>query len=230
MNPLTLRRLHRWVGLACALTVLLAAGSGILHTVMTWTQPPPPRPEPATPFSPTNIAFPVSALPGSLGPIRSLQIHTFDQTTWYQVSTPQGLRYFSTVDGREDPAVETRLALAIARRHLGSGLVGDAFTYTGRLDAYDREYLSIFRLLPVHRIEVADGRGTRLYVSTLTGSVARHTDDRRQFEANVFSLFHKYAFIPNKGLRDGVLVTATAIAFLAALTGVILFFATRRRA
>jgi hypothetical protein len=66
-------------------------------------------------------------------------------------------------------------------------------------------------------------------VSTLSGSVARHTDDRRQFQANVFSLFHKYAFIPNKGLRDGLLVTFTALAFLASLAGVALFFATRRR-
>jgi hypothetical protein len=229
MKASTLRSLHRWIGLACALTLLLAAGSGILHTVMTWTQPPPPRPEPATSFSPANIAFPVSALPANLGPIRTLQIHSFDQTTWYQVSTPQGLRYFNTTDGQEDPAVETRLALAIARRHLGSGVAGDAFTYTRRLDTYDREYLGIFRLLPVHRIDVDDGRGTRLYVSTLSGSVARHTDDRRQFEANVFSLFHKYAFIPNKGLRDGVLVTFTALAFLASLAGVALFVVTRRR-
>ena len=229
MKATTLRRLHRWIGLSCALTVLIASGSGILHTVMTWTQPPPPRPEPAGTFNPATVTFPVSGLPTSLGLIRSLQIHAFDREAWYQVSTPQGFRYFSVADGHEDPSVETRLALAIAHRHLGAGVAVDSFKYNRRVDAYDSEYLSIFRLLPVHRIDVADGRGTRLYVSTQTGSVARHTDDGRQFEANVFSLFHKYAFIPNKGLRDGLLVMFTSFAFLTSLSGIVLFVTTRRR-
>jgi PepSY-associated TM region len=231
MTPSSFRRLHRWIGLTCALTALLATGSGILHTVMTWTQPPPPRPEPAAAFAAATVLFPVSALPADLGAIRSLQIQSLDADAWYQVSTATGPRYFSTRDGHEDPTVETRLALAIARRYLGNsaGFTADALSYTRRLTAYDSEYISIFRLLPVHRIDVADGRGTRLYVSTQTGSVARHTDDSRQFEANVFSLFHKYAFISTKGMRDGVLVTFTAITFLASLTGVILFFVTLRR-
>lgn len=42
MNPKLVRQLHRWIGLACAFTVLAASGSGIRHTVMTWTQSPPP--------------------------------------------------------------------------------------------------------------------------------------------------------------------------------------------
>lgn len=229
MKPSTLRALHRWIGLACALTVLLATASGILHVVMTWTQSPPPHPAPAADFSPVDLAFPVSSLPADLR-VRSLQIRLLDNEPWYQISTTTGPRYFSAIDGREEPALDTRLALDIARRHLTSAaLPPDAFAYARRLDAFDREYIGIFRLLPVHRIDVADGKGTRLYVSTQTGGVARHTDDRRQFEANVFSNLHKYAFIPHKPTRDAVLVAFTTLAFLASLAGVVLFFATRRR-
>ena len=78
-------------------------------------------------------------------------------------------------------------------------------------------------------IDVADGKGTRLYVSTQTGGVARLTNNARQFEANIFSWFHKYSFIPHKGWRDGLLVGFTALAFVASLAGVVLFFVTRRR-
>lgn len=229
MKPSTLRALHRWIGLACALTVLLATGSGILHVVMTWTQSPPPRPAPADDFAPAAITFPVADLPADLR-VRSLRVRLLDNEPWYQISTADGPRNFSAADGREDPAVETRLAFDIARRHLASAaLPPDAFTYARRLDSFDREYIGIFRLLPVHRIDVADGRGTRLYVSTQTGGVARHTDDRRQFEANVFSNLHKYAFIPHKPTRDAILVTVTTLAFLASLAGIFLFFATRQR-
>jgi hypothetical protein len=196
---------------------------------MTWTQSPPPRPAPAADFAPAAITFPVSSLPADLR-ARSLQVRLLDAEPWYQISTTNGSRYFSAADGREDPDVETRLAFDIARRHLAAAaLPPDAFTYARRLDAFDREYIGIFRLLPVHRIDVADGKGTRLYVSTQTGAVARHTDDRRQFEANVFSNLHKYAFIPHKPTRDAVLVAFTTLAFLASLAGVVLFFATRRR-
>lgn len=229
MSPSTLRRLHRWIGLACSLTIMLAAGSGLLHVAMTWTQPPPPRPAPAAGFAPPAIAFPISALPAAL-PIRSIQVRLLENEPWYQVSTPDGLRYFNAVDGREDAGVETRLAFDIARRHLASAaLPPEAFTYARRLDSFDDEYISIFRLLPVHRVDVADGRGTRLYVSTATGSVARHTDDGRQFEADLFSLFHKYSFIPHKPTRDVLLAAFTAVAFLASLAGLVLFFATRSR-
>jgi hypothetical protein len=59
--------------------------------------------------------------------------------------------------------------------------------------------------------------------------VTRHTDDRRQFEANVFSNFHKLAFIPDKAVRDWVLVALTSATALVALLGVGLFFVTRPR-
>jgi len=229
MSPATLRRLHRQIGLACSLTVLLATGSGLLHVVMTWTQPPPPRPEPAGAFAPEVAIFPIGSLPADLAPLRSLQLVTVDGRPWYQAFPVQGApRYFSAVDGGEDASLETAHALEIARRHLGSArLAPEAFAYSRRLDAYDDEYVAIFRLLPVHRVDVADGRGTRLYVSTVSGSVARHTDDGRQFEASLFSLFHKYSFIPHKPTRDLVLVAFTALAFLASLAGIALFVATR---
>jgi hypothetical protein len=231
MKSSTLRRLHRWIGLACALTVLAATGSGILHVVMTWTQSPPPRPQPFGVIDAASVRIAPSEAIERLGgknlAINALSLRTIAGEPWYQViaaGSPVPL-YLNAIDGHEDPQADQRYATEIASRQLG----GAPVRWVKRLDAYDSEYIVIFRLLPVHRIDVDDAKHTRFYVSTLTGSVARLTDDGRQFEANVFSYVHKYAFIRHKGWRDGLLVTFTAIAFLASLAGIALFFATQRR-
>jgi hypothetical protein len=61
----------------------------------------------------------------------------------------------------------------------------------------------------------------------MTGTVTRHTDNHRQLDANIFGLVHKYAFIRDKNLRNGILTLTTAGIFLTALAGVLLYF--RRR-
>jgi len=232
MSPALLRRLHRWIGLACALAMLASTGSGILHVVMTWTQSPPPRALPSGAINVSAVRVAPAEAVARLGrpdlSVLSLSLRTISGEPWYQIiaagsSVPL---YVNAVDGRVDSEADARYASEIAARQLGGGPV----RWTRRLDTYDSEYIAIFRLLPVHRIEADDGRGTRVYVSTLTGSVARLTNDRNQAEANVFSLVHKYAFIHAKGWRDGLLVTFTGLAFLASLAGIVLFVATRRRA
>ena len=38
MSPKLIRKLHRWLGLAFSISVLMASGSGVIHTIMTRTQ------------------------------------------------------------------------------------------------------------------------------------------------------------------------------------------------
>lgn len=231
MNPKLLRKLHRWVGLTCALTVMAAASSGILHVVMTWTQSPPPlgvaAPRLETSAVRVSPGEAVERIGGAKVNIRSLSLRMIGGEPWYQMlvegtTTPF---YINATDGREDERVDERYATEIAARHIGGA---SSVRWTRRLDAFDSEYIAIFRLLPVHRVDVDDGRGTRVYVSTVTGGVARATNDRSQFEANLFSRVHKYAFITSKPWRDGLLVAFTGLAFLASLAGVVLFFVTGR--
>lgn len=229
MKPTTVRKLHRWTGLACALGLLMASGSGILHVVMTWTQSAPPPARPADSIRAADLQIsPAEALERLGGtPASAVSLRMIGGEPWWQVMVPGSSvpAYISARDGREDAERDALYAAEIASRYLG----GVPVRWTRRLDSYDREYIPIFRLLPVHRLDVDDGQGTRLYVSTLTGSVARHTDDGRQREANLFSLLHKYQFIPVKAWRDGLLVAVTGIMFVTALGGLILFFLTRPR-
>ena len=227
----TWRRLHRWHGLVVSVIVLASAGSGLIHTWMSRTQSPPPAARPgvglsasAAVLAPATVAL---SLPATAGAVLSMDLRPLGGEPWYRISA-QGQRaplWISAVDGRPDPGADARYAARIASAHLGGATVRQS----GFLTAYDDEYIAIFRILPVYRFHADDSKGTRVYVSTMTGSVTRLTDDRKQWEANVFSLFHKWTFLTSKDARDWGLMIAMAAIIALALSGIGLFWATRKR-
>lgn len=228
----SMRKAHRWLGLVFSVTILVSASSGILHQVMARTQPPPPKPHPHGTVDLTRLTFPLSRaverLGTSAGAVRMVSVRMIEGRSWYQFLLEGSERpvYLDAEDGSLGTEADERYALDIARLHLGPEA---RLRYTAYLTEYDAEYLNIFRILPVYRYDAEDGRGTRVYVSTMTGSVTRHTDDAKQFEAMVFSNLHKFQFIKNKDLRDTALVTVTLGAVGVALMGIALFIGTSRR-
>ena len=231
MKASTLRRLHRWLGLIFSLSILASALSGVLHTIMAHKQPPPPAVKPSGSFlDPSAIRFgPAEAmknLPADFGNVAAINLRMIGGEPWYQIYGASPVpSYVSALDGRIDPSQDEKYGAEIAERFLG----GAKAAKTDYLTSFNKEYINIFRVLPVYRFNSEDGRGTRVYVSTTTGSVTRYTNDQMQFEANVFTNFHKLAFIPDRTTRDIVLVTLTGGTALAALAGVFLFFYTRRK-
>lgn len=232
-SPRIVRQLHRWLGLAFALAALTSAGSGVLHNVMTRTQSPPPPVRPSgaglelasVRVSPADAA---KALPAAMAQkaVSAVNLRSIGGEPWWQffVSGAPGVQYVNASSGTLDPTQDERYAAEIASSHLGGAKV----QRKAYLTAFDAEYIAIFRVLPVYRFDAGDAAASRVYVSTVTGSVTRFTDHRRQWEADVFSNLHKLAFIPNKDVRDFVLTTLTAGVFLASLLGLILFFQTAR--
>jgi hypothetical protein len=231
MNKQLIRKAHRWLGLIFSLTILMSAGSGVIHNVMTRTQAPPPPARPSGALDVSLIKLSVTdaaaKLPDAAQGIAAVNVRSIGGQPWYQIytKTTHAAQYVSAVDGRVDPAQDEAYAAEIASAFLGGAQVRK----TGFLTAFNREYINIFRLLPVYRFDSDDALHTRVYVSTTTGSVTRHTDDERQWEASVFTNFHKLGFIPNKDLRDLVLTVLTAATCIVALLGVMLFFLTRRK-
>jgi uncharacterized iron-regulated membrane protein len=230
MKKQTQRRLHRWLGLIFSLSILAFATSGMLHILMTYTQEPPPPARPSGGFlDPSKIIIPPAAgmknLPADFGQVRAINLRLIGGEPWYQIYGSGGVpAYISATDGRLDPSQDESYAAEIASAYLG----GAAVQKTDYLTTFNREYINIFRVLPVYRFDANDKAGTRVYVSTVTGNVTRHTDDGRQLEANIFSNFHKLAFIPNKQTRDIALTTITVGVILASITGIALFFTTRK--
>jgi hypothetical protein len=206
--------------------------SGVIHTVMTRTQAPPPPARPSGGgLDPAairvSVAEAIAKLPAGSGAVQAVNLRGIGGEPWYQIYTGAGGApvYVSAADGRVDPAQDERYAAEIASAFLGGAKVAK----TEYLTAFNGEYINIFRVLPVFRFDAGDGLQTRVYVSTTTGSVTRHTDRQRQFEANVFTNFHKLGFIPDKNARDIVLAVLTGGAALAAMAGIVLFFVTRPR-
>ncbi len=229
MSPKLIRKLHRWLGLAFSISVLMASGSGVIHTIMTRTQAPPPQAKPSGGGMDVNaikisVADAVTKL-GSAAEVQAVNLRGIGGQPWYQIyaKNAKGPQYVSAVDGRVDPSQDEAYAAEIAKNFLA----GAEVKKTDFLTAFNMEYLNIFRVLPVYRFDANDGLDTRVYVSTTTGSVTRHTDRERQLEATIFTMFHKLGFIRNKDVRDYVLAALTFGTFLAALLGIWLFFVTR---
>ena len=103
-------------------------------------------------------------------------------------------------------------------------------TQDAYLTRFDGEYFAIFRILPVYRFSADDAAGTRVYVSTMTGSVTRLNDDRRQLEGTIFVMLHKWMFITNHAVRDWALMVAMGSLIALAVSGLVLFWRTRRTA
>jgi hypothetical protein len=227
-----LRRFHRWHALAMSLVVIASAGSGLIHTWMSHSQPPPPAARPAGEVDLSAATLPPSALsaglPATAGKPVSASLRPLDGDVWWQIicdgQTAPIWRHATT--GAIDDAADARYAAQIAARAMGGGSVRQ----TAYLTAFDAEYIAIFGILPVYRFDADDAAGTRVYVSTMTGSVTRATDDHKQWEADVFSLLHKWNFIPWRPLRDWALLIAMASLILLACGGIVLFFTTRQRA
>ncbi len=227
MKPTTIRRTHRWLGLIFSITILTSSGSGLLHVWMTRTQsaPPPARPAGGS-IDPLRIrvtpAEILAKYPSS--PVVSMNLLNVSGRPFYQTfvkDRPEPV-YIDASDGVVVPA-ESVHAAEIAAAYLGT----NDLEQTGHLKEFDDEYINIFRILPVYRFDLKDGRGTRVYVSTVTGSVTRHTDNRKQFEASIFTNLHKLGFIPNKTARDIALSVFAGGAFVVSLLGIVLFFLTR---
>ncbi len=242
MNSRLIRKLHRWLGLLFSVSVLIASGSGVLHNVMTRTQAPPPQAKPSGGGMDVNaIKLSVAEAVAKLGAggdppeVLAVNLRGIGGQPWYQIytkapetqkyftTTSGGPRYVSAVDGRVDPAMDEAYAAEIAQKFLA----GAEVKKTDFLTAFNSEYINIFRILPVYRFDAGDALDTRVYVSTTTGSVTRHTDKQRQFEATIFTNFHKLGFIPNKDTRDLVLTVVNVGVFLVSCLGIALFFATR---
>jgi hypothetical protein len=230
MNSRLIRKLHRWLGLAFSLSVLMASGSGVIHNVMTRTQAPPPQAKPSGGGMDVNaikitVAEAVAKLPETNPEVQAVNLRGIGGQPWYQIysKTSRAPQYVSAIDGRVDPAMDEAYAAEIAKNFLA----GAEVKKTDFLTVFNTEYLNIFRILPVYRFDTADALDTRVYVSTTTGSVTRHTDKQRQFEATIFTMFHKLGFIRDKDTRDLVLTVLTFGTFLVACLGIALFFITR---
>lgn len=95
--------------------------------------------------------------------------------------------------------------------------------------AYDKEYKSINRLLPVYRVSFDRADGIRIYVETTQDRFSFAMDNRRAVFDELFRVFHTWGWLDILGRwKDVVVFLVAALAFCTVLLGVYLFFTTRQ--
>jgi len=98
------------------------------------------------------------------------------------------------------------------------------------ITAFDKEYKSINRLLPVYKVSFERPDGIRIYVETTQDRFAFAMDNKRAAFDTVFRLLHNWDWLDVLGNgRLVVLFLLTGTAFLTSVMGVYLFFATKSK-
>ncbi|MET0378829.1 MAG: PepSY-associated TM helix domain-containing protein [Spongiibacteraceae bacterium] len=237
--------LHRWLGVVACVAVLMFAGSGILHPVMSRLQPQPAQ------FIPPRVELPASVLP-----LRAVldknQIDEFSAATLlqlpdnaaYRVQTGAGVRYLRADNGDEIGDGERKHAEYLARHFLHGQLqetlhganqdkdsIGQplAMTQAARIDNFDDDYVFVNRLLPVWRVEFARDDGIRVYVDTAGNRLATLTDRPKRIFQTYFRALHNFEFLEGQpALRLTVMLVLLSSAFFTAVAGVVMYFRLRR--
>jgi uncharacterized iron-regulated membrane protein len=98
------------------------------------------------------------------------------------------------------------------------------------LTAFDKEYKSINRLLPVYKVGFERPDGIRIYVETTQDRFAFAMDNKRAAFDTVFRLLHTWDWLDvfGKG-KQAILFVLTSLAFVTSIMGIYLFFATKSK-
>jgi hypothetical protein len=221
-------RLHRRLGLIAALALLCFAGSGLIHPIMSRTQPQPQS------FAPPPLQLPAEAIPladalaaSDIETVRDARLVQAGERAAYRVVTADGATtYLDTTEGRQLDHAEARHAELLARHFSGEQR---AAAEVVQVTAFDDDYLSVNRLLPVWRVRFERSDGLTAYVDTEGERLATLVDDRKRLLQGVFRTLHTFSFLTSQPLlRDGVMVALLVISVASALAGLLMFVRLRR--
>jgi len=98
------------------------------------------------------------------------------------------------------------------------------------ITAFDNEYKSINRLLPVYKVAFARADGIRIYVETTQDRFSFAMDNKRATFDAVFRWFHNWGWLSFLGKGQFVVeFILVSLAFLTALMGIYIFFITKTK-
>lgn len=111
-----------------------------------------------------------------------------------------------------------------------NGSKGSKVTDASLITAFDKEYKSINRLLPVYRVGFERADGIRVYVETSQDRFAFAMDNKRAVFDSIFSALHTWNWLDlfGKG-KLAVVFLVAALAFVTTVMGVYLFFTTKSK-
>ena len=219
------RQFHRWIAYGLGALVLLWVVTGV---VMMFPPESTLKPTGGTRVDPSSaVRSPSDALqavPETARPVRAVSLKEVDGKFVYDFVARGGAHILVDAATAQRVMLSDSLASSLVRRFL----IDSTITFrVRRITEYDRNYR--FGVLPAFRAELNDASHTLVHVAA-DGSISS-SSNRSRFRAAMAGL-HEFQvpgnIIPNR-MRKLLLLGASALAIVLALTGYILVLPARRR-
>lgn len=223
--------LHRALGLSLGVLVLMWALTGVLHPLMSATQPQPVKRMPPPQQLDLSAA---KALPevlqqqgiAQVAQVQAIQLAAGQVAYRIQLPGQAIARYVDAHNGSEIKDGERKDAERLALWY--SGKQAAYISGSKIITAFSDDYPSVNRLLPVWQVQFADG--LRAYVDTSQSRLATLSNDRKLWMTRIFRLGHTWTWDQTPWPGQHLLMKIVLSACLVLLVlGVVLFGTIRNR-
>jgi hypothetical protein len=219
--------IHRWLGIAtCLLFAMWFATGIVMHFVPYPSLTDAERIEGLAPIgAPVAMQTPAAAVAAAgISNVTRVRLLSRPDGPVYLVHGESAVRAVHAADLSPAGARSERLALAIAAQHASARGMDASLAAVAGLADYDQwtvpNGLDAHR--PLYRVELGDGAGTELYVSSVTGEVVRDTTRSERtwnYAGSVAHWIYPTALRRNWRAWDMTVWTISLVAALGALAG-----------
>ncbi|MDH0032729.1 MULTISPECIES: PepSY domain-containing protein [unclassified Acinetobacter] len=224
-------RLHRYFGMVLGILVLFWALTGVLHPIMSATQPQPVKRMPPSQELDLRSALAVPQL------LKQQQIEHFSalqaiqlqsQQVAYRVLKPYQdmAEYYDSQTGQLIQGAEQQDAKRLALWY--TGLREQEIVSTTLIAEFSDDYPSVNRLLPIWRVDFSNG--LRAYVDTSQSRLSTLSNDQKMWMARIFRLGHTWTWGNQAWTGQTLLMQIALIGILVLIfMGIGLFFKIHNR-
>ncbi len=218
---------HYRMALIAALAVLIWGCSGLLHPLMTWTNP-----RAVTFMPPAAQGFIITASSLVLKILEENEIEGFSELrvgpSWVQIRlTGENERlYFAIPSGQRIADADRDHAVMLARHY--TGLQDTPVIGATLISEFGNRYTYINRYLPVWKISFDDPRKITVYIDTATDRLGAITDTRKVILQTLFQVLHTGQWLDGvEPLRVALIALLVGVALSVALAGLYMLVALR---
>lgn len=234
MNAKQLKKLlslHRSFGMVLGVLVLLWSLTGVLHPIMSATQPQPvKRMPPPQQLDLTQALAATDVLKqhhiSQFSALQAIQLEA--QHVAYRILRPNQkmAEYYDSQTGQLLSNAEQQDAERLARWY--TGLSQQEIVSSQIITAFSDDYPSVNRLLPVWRVDFHNG--LRAYVDPAQARLATLSNDQKMWMAKIFRLGHTWTWGDQAWTGQTILMQIALIGILCMIVmGIGLFFKIHNR-
>ncbi|WP_157638022.1 PepSY-associated TM helix domain-containing protein [Flexithrix dorotheae] len=226
-------KVHKRLGLAIMIPVLLWVVSGLMHPFMAnWFRPEIAQrfiiPQPVS-DSELTLGLKEVLVKNNISAFNNARLIELEGAYYYQVAlTENELLYLNATHGTITENADLKYAEQLARIFLDDQT--SALLSSELITEFDTDYREINRLLPAWKLTFDRPDGMEIYIETSSSRLGAFNSTIKKIHGRIFQLFHNWGFIPGPAwLRLTAICFFSAFVFITALAGLIIYgFAWKR--